>query len=186
MTSVQPPNLTEASSVIRVAIVCEPETTVLADSLEALLEDASGFTSSRFEYGTGSDLKPRPAGSANPDVVVATLDSFQATKVEPFLAPIQRSFPHRPLLVTTTHPDAFDVFPLLEGGAADFLLPPLRASEVLPRLRRQARVNLRGSALVDRLKENIGLKQIIGESPEFLEKVRCVPRFARCDATVLI
>ena len=186
MTSVQSPSLTEASSVIRVAIVCEPETTVLADSLEALLERAKGFTFSRFEYRAESDLKPKPAGVANPDVVVATLDSFQATKVQPFLAPLQRAFPNRPLLVTTTHPDAFDVFPLLEAGAADFLLPPLRASDVLPRLKRQARVSPGASALVERLKEDIGLKQIIGESPQFLEKVRCVPRFARCDATVLI
>src|SRR5262249_5955459 len=59
-------------------------------------------------------------------------------------------------------------------------------SDVLPRLKRQARASPRGSALVERLKEDIGLKQIIGESPEFLEKVHCIPRFARCDATVLI
>jgi two-component system response regulator GlrR len=186
MTSVQPPNLTEASSVIQVAIVCQPEATVLGDSLEALLGEATGFSFSRFEYGAESDLKPRTAGLAIPDVVVATLDSFQATKMEPFLAPLQRAFPRRPVLVTTMHPDAFDVFPLLEMGAADFLLPPLRRSDVLPRLKRQAQVSRRGSTLVERLKENIGLKQIIGESPEFLEKVKCVPRFARCNATVLI
>jgi DNA-binding NtrC family response regulator len=186
MTSVQRPNLTEASSVIRVAIVCESDTTVLADSLEALLAEAKGITFSRFEYHGESGLRPKPAGLTNPDVVIATLDSFQATKVGPFLAPLQQVFPHRPVLVTTTHPDAFDVFPLLEMGAADFLLPPLRRSDVLPRLMRQARVSRRGSALVQRLKEDIGLKQIIGESPEFLERVRCVPRFARCDATVLI
>jgi DNA-binding NtrC family response regulator len=172
--------------VIRVAIVSEPETTVLADSLEALLERAKGFAFSRFEYRAGVDLKPRLAELANPDVVVATLDSFQATKVQPLFAPLQRVFPNRPLLVTTTHPEAFDVFPLLEAGVADFLLPPLRASEVLPRLKRQARVSPEASALVERLKQDIGLKQIIGESPQFLEKVRCVPRFARCDATVLI
>lgn len=186
MTSAQSPTHSETSSVIRVAIVCEPETTVLADSLQALLEEAKGFTFSRFEYRAGSDLKPRPARPANSEVVVAALDSFQATKVQPLLAPLQRAFPNRPLLVTTTHPDAFDVFPLLEAGAADFLLPPLRASDVLPRLKRQARVSPRGTALVERLKQDIGLKQIIGESPQFLEKVRCLPRFARCDATVLI
>jgi len=186
MTSVQSPNLSEASSVIRVAIVCEPETTMLAESLEALLGEANGFTFSRFEYGAESDLKPKPVGLANPDVVIATLDSFQATKAKPFLTPLQQAFPRRPLLVTTTHPDAFDVFPLLEMGAADFLVPPLRRSDVLPRLKRQARVSPRGSAIVQRLKENIGLKQIIGESSEFLDKVQCVPRFARCDATVLI
>jgi len=186
MTSAQCPSRSEASSVIRVAIVCEPEATVLADSLEALLERAKGFSFSRFETCSERELKPRLAGVANPDVVVATLDSFQATKMQPLLAPLQRAFPNRPLLVTTTHPDAFDVFPLLEAGAADFLLPPLRASDVLPRLKRQARVSPRGDALVERLKQDIGLKQIVGDSPQFLEKVRCVPRFARCDATVLI
>jgi two-component system, NtrC family, response regulator GlrR len=186
MTSVQSPNLTEASSVIRVAIVCEPKTTVLADSLEALLERAKGFTFSRFEYRAESDLKLKPARITNPDVIVAALDSFQATKMHPLLVPLQRAFPNRPLLVTTTHPEAFDVFPLLEAGAADFLVPPLRASDVLPRLKRQARVSPCGSALVEKLKQDIGLKQIIGESPQFLERVRCVPRFARCDATVLI
>ena len=186
MTSLQCPGLTEGNSVLRVAIVCEPETTVLAHSLEALLDRAEGFTFSRFECGGELDLKPRPAEHASPDVVVAALNSFQAIKVQPFLASLQRAFPNRPLLVTTTHPDAFDVFPLLEAGAADFLLPPLRASDVLPRLKRQARISPLGSALVERLKQDIGLKQIIGESLKFLEKVRCVPRFARCDATVLI
>jgi len=186
MTSVQHPNLTEASSVIRVAIVCGPETTVLADSLEALLADAKGFTSSRFEYRDQSGLKPKAASFGDADVIVAALDSFQATKMELCFVPLQRAFPHRPVLVTTTDPDTFDFFRVLEMGASDFLLPPLRRSEVLPRLMRQARVTRRGDALVQKLKENIGLKQIIGESPEFLDRVRCVPRFARCDATVLI
>ena len=186
MSSVQSPSLTEASSFIQVAIVCQAETTVLAESLEALLEEATGFSFSRFQYGAESDLTPGSAGAANPDVVVATLDSFQAAKVQPLLAPLQRAFPHCPLLVTTMHPDAFDVFPLLEMGAADFLLPPLRSSEVVPRLKRQARINPSSNALVEKLKQDIGLKQIIGESSQFLEKVRCVPRFARCDATVLI
>jgi two-component system response regulator GlrR len=57
---------------------------------------------------------------------------------------------------------------------------------LLARLMRQARVTCCGDALVQKLKEDIGLKHIIGESAAFLDKVRCVPRFARCDATVLI
>jgi len=160
MTPAQLRNLTEASPVIRVAIVCGPKTTILADSLETLLSEAKGFTFSRFDYGAETGLKPNPAGLSNPDVVVATLDSFQATKMELFFAPLQRAFPHRPVLVTTTHPDAFDVFPLLEMGAADFLLPPLRRSDLLPRLIRQALVTRCGNPLVQKLKEDIGLKQI--------------------------
>ena len=121
-----------------------------------------------------------------PDVVLATLGAFQATNTGRFLASLQRAFPQRSVLVTTTHPDTFDFFRVLEMGASDFLLPPLRRSELLPRLMRQTRVIGRGDALVQKLKEDIGLKHIIGESPAFLDKVQCVPRFARCDATVLI
>jgi DNA-binding NtrC family response regulator len=186
MTPAQLSNPKKASPAIRVAIVCGPETTVLADSLEALLADAKGFTSSRFEYRDQSGLKPKAANFGDTDVVVAALDSFDATKLELFFASLQRAFPHRPVVVTTTHPDAFDVFPVLEMGASDFLLPPLRRSELVARLMRQALATCRGDALVQKLKEDIGLKQIIGENPAFLDKVRCVPRFARCDATVLI
>ena len=186
MTPAQLSNLKEASPAIRVAIVRGPETTVLADSLEKLLAEAKGFTFSRFEYRDQSGLKPKAASSGNADVVVATLSAFQATDLELFFASLQRAFPHCPVLVTTTHPDTFDFFRLLEMGVSDFLLPPLRRSELLPRIIRQARVTRRGDALVQKLKENIGLKQIIGESPAFLDKVWCVPRFARCDATLLI
>ena len=171
---------------IRVAIVCGPGGDALADSLEDLLSEEKAFTSSRFQYYVESGVKPHKTGFGNPDVTVATLGAFEATNTSLFLASIQRAFPQRPVLVTTTHADTFDFFQVLEMGASDFLLPPLRRSELLPRLMRQARVTCRGDALVQKLKEDIGLKQIIGESPAFLDKVRCVPRFARCDATVLI
>ena len=186
MTSPPLRNLTAASRVIRVAIVCEPETNVLADSIEELLADAQGFTFSRIECHSQFGVKPDRAGFGNPDVVVATLGAFQETNTDVFLASLQRAFPHRSVLVTTTDPDTFDFFRVLEMGASDFMLPPLRRSELLPRLIRQTRVMHCGDALVQKLKEDIGLKHIIGESPAFLDKIRCVPRFARCDATVLI
>jgi DNA-binding NtrC family response regulator len=172
--------------VIRLAIVCAPETGGLADSIEELLAETKAFTYSRLEYYAKSGLKPPAAGFSNADVVVATLGPFEATSTGLFLASLQGAFPHRSVLVTTTHPDTFDFLRALEMGASDFLLPPLRRSELLPRLRCQARVKCRDDPFVQKLKEEIGLKHIIGESPAFLDKIRCVPRFARCDATVLI
>jgi two-component system, NtrC family, response regulator GlrR len=186
MTPARLRNMTEASPLIRVGIVCGPKTNVLADSIEGLLTEAKGFTFSRIECHSEFGIKPDVVGFGNPDVVVATLGAFEATNTGLFLASLQRAFPHRSVLVTTTHPDTFDFFRVLEMGASDFLLPPMRRSELLPRLMRQARVTRCGDAFVQKLKEDIGLKHIIGESPAFLDKVRCIPRFARCDATVLI
>ena len=80
---------------IRVAIVCGPETTVLAELLEALLEGAKEFTWSRFEYHSESGVKPGQDGFGVPDVIVAPLGAFQATNTDLFLASLQRAFPHR-------------------------------------------------------------------------------------------
>jgi hypothetical protein len=76
MTPEQFPNPTEANPVIRVASVCGPETTVLADSLETLLAETKGFTCSRFEYCAESGVKPNATGFGDPDVAVAALGSF--------------------------------------------------------------------------------------------------------------
>src|ERR1041385_2009907 len=172
--------------VIQVAIVCAPGTDVLADSVEELVAEAKGFRSSRIECRSQFTFNPSSVDFTKPDVIVATLGCFHAIKTGLFLASLQRAFPERPLIVTTSDPDTFDFFRVLEMGASDFLLPPLRRSELLPRLLRQTRVMRRGDALVQKLKQDIGLKHIIGESPAFLDKIRRVPRFAGCDAAVLI
>ena len=172
--------------IIQVAIVCAPGTDVLADSVEELLAEAEGFRFSRIACHSEIGVKADAVGFSHADVVVATLGSFHATNTGLFLASLERTFSQRSVLVTTTDPDTFDFFRVLEMGASDFLLPPLRRSELLPRLMRQTRTRRCGDALVQKLKEDIGLKHIIGESPAFLDKVRCVPRFAKCDATVLI
>jgi DNA-binding NtrC family response regulator len=119
------------------------------------------------------------------DVVVAALGAFQPD-TEFFLQSLRDVFPNCAVLVTTTRPDTFDFLRILEVGASDFLLPPVRGSELIARLTRYARVSRSGDSRIQKLKEDIGLKHIIGDSAVFVDKVRCIPRFARCDATVLI
>jgi len=126
-------SLTTDTPTVRVAIVCgAPETTDLANSLEALLAEAKGFTFSRYEYHASGGLKRYRGCSRDPDIVAATLGAFHGTETELFLAALQRVFPDRSVLITTTRPDTFDFFRVLEMGASDFLLPPLRRSELLP------------------------------------------------------
>jgi two-component system response regulator GlrR len=181
------PNLLEQvkeTSAITVAIVGEPGTETMAGSLEELLQGTNEFTCARFEYRPEIGLKPR--GTSNADVVVLILGSSPLESWQVLFPSIRKAFPGRPMVVTTAHPEALNILPALELGAADFLLPPLRRSELVARLVRQTRVTRRDDALVLRLKEEIGLKQIIGESQLLLEEIQRVPRFARCDATVLI
>lgn len=174
----------EETSAIEVAIVREPGTEALADSLETLLRETNKFTCARFEYRAEIGLKPREPG--DPDVVVVVIGPSPQENRECLFASLRKAFPQRAVLVTTPYPDAFDIFSVLEMGASDFLLPPLRPTELTARLMRQARVRRRGDASIQDFKEKIGLKQIIGDSPVFLNELERVPRFARCDATVLI
>jgi len=185
MSSPQVRDRAEANSAIRVAIACAPETTVLGDSIERLLTDAKGFTCLRIDCPSTLGLNPKASDWSDADVIVATLGPFR-NHTQLSLASLRQAFPDRAILVTTTHPDTFDFLRALEIGASDFLLPPVRGTELLPRLIRHARVLQSGESRIQKLKEDIGLKHIIGESPEFLQQIRCVPRFARCDATVLI
>lgn len=165
-------------------LVCAPETGALADSIESLLGDAKGFRCARTNYSPASGLKPR--GSCDPDAVLVTLGDSPAFDLAPLFGSLRRAFPYRSALVTTSQPDAFDIFKVLEMGASDFLVPPVRRAELVTRLMRQARMSRQGDASVQKLKEEIGLKQIVGESTVLLEEVKRVPRFAGCDATVLI
>ncbi|MEY2497310.1 MAG: two-component system, NtrC family, response regulator GlrR [Verrucomicrobiota bacterium] len=173
-----------ATSAIAVAIVHAPGTEAMAGALEELLRETNQFTCARFEYRAESGLKPREP--RDPDVVVAILEASPRENCEPLFAALGRAFPDRAIVATTTQPDAFDISAVLEMGASDFLLPPLRRGEVTTRLMRQARVTPRGEASIQEFKEKIGLKQIIGESPALVNALERVPRFARCDATVLI
>jgi len=167
-----------------VALLCRSETRALADSIERVLAEATEFTCARFEYHPERGIRSR--GSCNPDVVILAVGASSAGELEALFAALTEAFPRRPVVVITACPDGPDIFKMLEMGASDFLLAPVRRLELVPRLLRQARVTQRGEARVQELKEKIGLKQIIGESPLLLEEVQRVPRFARCDATVLI
>jgi len=181
------PNLLEQvnkGSAIAVAIVRERGTEALAGSLETLLRETKKFTCAQFEYRAESGLTPHEPG--DPDVVMAILGPPPGENRESLFASVQEAFPQRAVLVTTTEPETLDIFPMLEMGASDFLFPPLRRIELIARLRRQTRVLRRGDSSIQDFKEKIGLKQIIGESPVFLAELERVPRFARCDATVLI
>ena len=59
-------------------------------------------------------------------------------------------------------------------------------TEILPRLWRLLEHTYEQNTLTYRLKQKLGLKQLIGESLPFLDKIKKIPTIAKCDANVLI
>ncbi len=97
------------------------------------------------------------------------------------------SSPDVPILAVTSGDErSEDMIELLRAGVDDFISSPLRAVDIFPRIWRHVEQGRAGEPLVRRLKEKIGLRQMVGESPAFLEEIRKIPLVARCEATVLI
>jgi DNA-binding NtrC family response regulator len=93
-------------------------------------------------------------------------------------------------LIVTEAVDPSELVDLLRLGAADFITPPLKACDVIPRLWRLLGPGGREGALLDGvfdgIREKVGLQRMIGESRVFRDVVDKIPRLARCNAGVLI
>ena len=102
---------------------------------------------------------------------------FQSMKSETSELPII-------VVIEACKPD--EMFSLLKLGAADFVTPPFKKIDILPRLWRLLEHKHEHKTLTYRLKEKLGLKQLIGESLLFLNEIKKIPTIAKCDANVLV
>jgi len=91
-----------------------------------------------------------------------------------------------PVIVVTDLHEPKQLSEVLLAGASEFLLPPLDAAHVLPRVWRLLSRFQSPSEEIQTLKESVGLKDFIGESPALLAEIRKIPIIARCDASGLI
>jgi DNA-binding NtrC family response regulator len=122
----------------------------------------------------------------HPDVMFLIISRESLVRAPALLQALGDTPETSPMIVVTESDQPHDLFALLELGVADFITPPLQATNILPRLWRQIEQTRQSQTLEYRLKEKMGLKQIIGESLSFRSVVERLPIVARCDATVLI
>jgi DNA-binding NtrC family response regulator len=91
-----------------------------------------------------------------------------------------------PIIAVLEDSEPERVFELLQGGAADFIIPPINAADVLPRTWKL----LRSDSGNGKPSENFGTgsltHQLVGQSPDFMALLQKVPPIAKCDANVLI
>jgi Response regulator containing CheY-like receiver, AAA-type ATPase, and DNA-binding domains len=79
-----------------------------------------------------------------------------------------------------------EILDLLKAGVTDFITPPLRPADIIPRIWRLLVQNTPTEILHQTLLEKVGLQHIIGKDPAFLAEIQKIPRVAKSDATVLI
>jgi DNA-binding NtrC family response regulator len=99
---------------------------------------------------------------------------------------IKKDMPELPVIIVIDDCSPDEAISLLKLGASDFLTPPLKAIDVLPRIWRIIQQRDKRSSLTHKLKEQLGLRQLIGKTPAFLSEVKKIPIMANCDSTVLV
>jgi len=75
---------------------------------------------------------------------------------------------------------------LVRPGIADFIIPPLRDSEVLVRIRRLLNQVRQERKTQQALTEKLGLQQLLGTSESFVAEINKIPVVAKSDISVLI
>ena len=92
----------------------------------------------------------RVGGARSPDLILLDLDRASVSPAEVCRAVrAQRPTQEIPIIFVTSQADPSLEAQSLEGGAADYLIKPLRAAVVLARVRSQLRIQQRTSLLLD-------------------------------------
>ncbi len=155
--------------------------------LRAALENIDDMTWHPFQIGaTSEDPVHSELASLCPDALIVVLNTADKAVVEPLFGRLRCGNPNRPVLVAPRSLNAVEISELLALGASDFLLPPYRPEDLLPRLRRLLHPLSRRETLFARIRVGVGLRNIVGQSRTLLAEVNKLPRIAACDAPVLI
>jgi two-component system response regulator GlrR len=160
---------------------------------ETLLEMLRSSGAAAVELRTpegGGDADPGEAAglaaSGDPEIILLILPAALLERPEPLLEAVRRRAPEAPVVAVTAGGEPAGILRLLELGIHDFISAPLRACDVLPRIWRLVeRARAAGQAF-GRLREKLGLRHLLGESPSFVAAIEKIPLVARCDASVLI
>jgi len=99
---------------------------------------------------------------------------------------IRTQEPEIPIMAVIDGCNPDEILKVLQEGAADFLIPPIRVADTLPRVRRLLDQLNRRDRFAQALKQTVGLKRLIGRTPVFQAEVRKIPLITRCDNHVLI
>ncbi len=89
-------------------------------------------------------------------------------------------------IVVVVESDQEDLIELVRPNVDDFIIGPLRDSEVLLRVRRLLSQSCQEQTTRRSLTEKLGLQQLIGQHPLFVSETTKIPVVARSDASVLI
>lgn len=122
----------------------------------------------------------------DPDVIIITAENALLKDFIASLPDISASINQIPFLVVLDRVKPDDMHEILKLGACDYIVPPLKDIDVLPRVWQLMEKTLQKDRLLKSLKQKLGMKKIVGQSSVFLEELEKIPLISKTDAVVLI
>ncbi len=121
----------------------------------------------------------------NPHIIFLIISSGDLNQGNALLQFMRgKAYPY-PVIAVNDDSKTEDIIRLLRLGVVDFIIPPMKAADVLPRIWRFLKQSPEDKC-VQILKEKIGLKQLVGKDPVFLCEIEKIPLTAECGVNVLI
>lgn len=128
-------------------------------------------------------------GEFGPSVIFVVLSLTTMKQAGTLFESLNRNPCKAPVIAVIEGERPEEVADLFRLGIADFVTPPLRSMDVLPRLWRLLDRNGSSKTLTSAVKGKLAMKHLrhlVGKCPTFVVEIEKVPIVAHCDASVLI
>jgi two-component system response regulator GlrR len=167
---------------------------VLAQTLADLLEPGLGPEARLLRQNADLDkplTRAHPSLASDderqrPALLILVLPQSRLARVGDLLAAAGEQAAPPPVLVVVEAAAPDELFELLKHGVMDFITPPLKAADILPRIWRALKHERECRTVEHALKARLGPQRLIGQSPALLAETRKIPLIAKCEASVLI
>ena len=176
-----------------VLILYVEELDMLANRLQDILESSSNTelniqkkSLDLCDFGSIKSDPPIFVSSLNHDLIFIVLHPRLTQQASLLIQHIYRKKPELPVLIVIDKGDKDCISHLVKSGARDIITTPLKEIDVLSRLSLLVQRAPQKEYITQTLKEKLGLRNIIGESPEFLSEMRKVSIVAKYDVRVTI
>lgn len=168
----------------------------LANTLMEMLETAAGRSIQALheciDRSEGTDFVStlgEITGEFGPSVIFVVLSLTTMKQAGALLESLNRNPSKAPVIAVIEGERPEEVADLFRLGIADFVTPPLRSMDILPRLWRLLDRNGISETLTSAVKGKLAMKHLrhlVGNCPAFVVEIEKVPIVAQCDASVLI
>jgi two-component system response regulator GlrR len=121
-----------------------------------------------------------------PSVIFIVQSAEQLESTRKLFQSLRQGILQIPVVVVVDEADLEEMLAWIRQLAADFLTKPLKEIDVLPRIWRLLDQHSQTETFIKRLKEQMGMRQLVGDSDTFLTEIEKIPVVAKCDASILI